>query len=777
MSRWTPTACALLLVFACVPAQAQVTHEYGGQDTWVNAWGAKWVPFAEGQGKFGDNRVLGNGGGFVPLWQDDTGLIFADLRGQTDDHGQQEGNWGLGARQLMGAGDWLLGVYGFYDRVWTDNSNQFNQATFGVEALSVVWEARVNGYLPNTNKQRIGLPAAINRRNARAAFNGNTIVLTSNGVDNFEVAYTGFDAEIGALLKAWGCNNDVELRAFVGGYHFDTNERTPNITGPRGRIELRMYDFDWLGEGSRVTLGVEGQWDRVRDEQVFALLRVRIPLGNRNRKLTPLERRFVDRVMRDDDIVVNTDQQLTPEFTEFVNFTNDGTPIGPLTLVSGRTGNVPVAVANGRQLVVVDGSRGRINVDDSIVLRNGQTLQGAGFSVTGRVTGAQAIFRRRPTIRNSNPVANTIILTNNTTVRDLNVIGGRNGFFTNNLDVNSVHVTGNRVSQAVDDGFDFEGFRGTFMNNVAVNNGDDGIDFDGTVNGTVTNNRSSSNDSDGFELADIGVNGNVSDNTAERNGSDGFTFDSVSGMFNRNTANHNGDQGFEFVNVLTNGQVDGNTASGNADVGFCFFAVRGMVTNNSAIRNGSDGFNFTNVIAGGTVSRNTSTGNRFDGFLFEDVRAGGQMNGNIATNNGEEGFDFLDIGGRFDGNTATGNLSDGFDFLDVLAGGQANGNTANNNRVNGFDFLDVAGTFMNNSASGNHFDGFLFEDVDAGGQVNRNFADSNGDDGFDFLDNNGTFSNNSSNNNDDAGFEFNNQNGTAEGNTANGNGGGNGVPN
>ena len=86
----------------------------------------------------------------IPLWQDGCSLLFADVRGQIDDNESMEGNWGLGLRTIRDNG-WIFGGYTFYDLRHTENSNYFDQLTFGLEALSVEWDARVNGYIPETD--------------------------------------------------------------------------------------------------------------------------------------------------------------------------------------------------------------------------------------------------------------------------------------------------------------------------------------------------------------------------------------------------------------------------------------------------------------------------------------------------------------------------------------------------------------------------------------------------------------------------------------------------
>lgn len=83
-----------------------------------------------------------------------------DFRGRVDDADSQEVTIGLGCRQVL-SDDLILGGYGFFDRLRTDNGHYFNQATLGVEALITKCEARVNGYLPESGEQETGESSSV----------------------------------------------------------------------------------------------------------------------------------------------------------------------------------------------------------------------------------------------------------------------------------------------------------------------------------------------------------------------------------------------------------------------------------------------------------------------------------------------------------------------------------------------------------------------------------------------------------------------------------------
>ena len=119
-----------------IPAQAD-DLEFGG----------KWTPHIDLEGKPGTKRSLAETDLFLPLWQDDDTLLFGSFRLRMDDSDSREGNFGAGLRQMFDNG-WNLGGYGYFDHRKSPYGNSFNQATLGIEALSLDWDLRANAYLP-----------------------------------------------------------------------------------------------------------------------------------------------------------------------------------------------------------------------------------------------------------------------------------------------------------------------------------------------------------------------------------------------------------------------------------------------------------------------------------------------------------------------------------------------------------------------------------------------------------------------------------------------------
>ncbi|MFQ5973055.1 MAG: inverse autotransporter beta domain-containing protein, partial [Alphaproteobacteria bacterium] len=215
---------------------------YAGIATPGSAQEAKWGPHVDLTGQLG-KRDKGEVDLFAPLMQDDRSLLFLDGRGKLFNEGVKEGNVGLGYRRMMDGG-WNLGGYGFFDLRRSENDNTFSQVTVGAEALSLDWDLRVNGYLPL--RERAGVSSSVT-----GELSGGGIVVRHRRSD--ELAFRGFDAEVGWRAPVFAPAADRQLRLFAGGYYFDHGD-ADEVAGPRGRVEYRMHDLGFLGAGSRLTL-------------------------------------------------------------------------------------------------------------------------------------------------------------------------------------------------------------------------------------------------------------------------------------------------------------------------------------------------------------------------------------------------------------------------------------------------------------------------------------------------------------------------------------------
>lgn len=370
--------------------------------------------------KGGTERHIGELDFFLPVWQDNDTLLFGDLRAQTDDDGNQEGNIGLGLRQM--GRDWIVGGYGFFDHRKSDETgNSFMQGTLGVEAMTEALDLRANVYIPESGEESAPGATAID-------LVGSSLQMRAG----LERALPGFDAEIGYRLMG-SVSGDSELRIFAGGYRFSA-DGYETVAGPRGRMEARLFDLGFLGEGSRITLGAEVTYDDVRDTQGFAVARLTIPFGGGRRSgRGGLQRRMTDYVVRDVDVVTGSGATGTPEP---VNYAYNGIGVGSVSVLDS-TADLPAEAASrgSGDMIVVDGTGGPIVTSAPIVLSDGQVLLGggSGIDLIGASSGARATYiapGTRPTINGGALLSSddsVIVLANNVIVSGLDIADTASG--------------------------------------------------------------------------------------------------------------------------------------------------------------------------------------------------------------------------------------------------------------------------------------------------------------------------------------------------------------
>lgn len=467
-----------------------------------------WHGYVDGVFRGGSNREVGTLDLFAPLMQSENELLFADMRGGLGDDGSAEGNWGLGYRRMLPSG-WIAGMYGFYDLRESAFGNTFHQAMFGAELMDVNWDFRINGYVPDGSPKFAaggGGPSGI-------LFSGNNIFLATPAGGE-ERAYYGMDAEIGRLLYLFGGPLDAEVRGYVGGYYFDNDAAGfPEVAGPRARVELRMFDLPWLGPESRVVFGGEIQYDNVRDTHAVGLVQVRIPLGrlfSRGSSLTPLQRRMVEPIVRDIDVVTNS------------------TPSKAQTQTLLTVGGNPIALAHVNDSGAIGdgsfenphGSLTSANTDpqkanrDIVYVHSGTTFNGQNYQLApnqrflgegdnnqhyvqtdqlGRINlpAVNGIANARPILSYlPNSIGGAINVANDTEVSNFAIQDSGAGIFaidvTGDVNVNRTLITGGAI------GIDILSSSGTFTftdvtvansstAGINVNGGSSTVDFGGPV--------------------------------------------------------------------------------------------------------------------------------------------------------------------------------------------------------------------------------------------------------------------------------------------------------
>ena len=539
-----------------------------------------------------------------------------------------------------------------------------------------------------------------------------------------------------------------------------------------------------------------------------------------------LQRRMVDRIVRDVDVVAH--RQTTEEAAQFAD---SGLAVSSARVIDANDDlSDTVAAAGANSLVIVDGSAGAFSEGDTTVLSTGQAVLGGGstLAVVGAETGTQVTFTApgtRPTVNGTDTASDVFQIADDTLLAGLDISGGANGVYgdsvtgitlrdvdVNNagggfhiLSLNGGTISGNTVNENGGVGFylgefnggmlsgefntansnDTHGYlvdtfnNGTISDNVASNNGSRGFSISEVNGGTISDNQANSNGltdlnaGHGFYLETFN-NGTLSGNTASGNYEEGFRIETLNnGTISNNTASANGTRGGFYVQTFTGGTISGNASNSNIESGFEVYDFSGgIISNNTATDNNNHGFGF-NVLSGGTVSNNTATGNTQGGFVVEDTFSGGSMDGNTATGNQDEAFEVTNFsGGSLTDNIASDGNYSGF-LVNNISGGTISNNAASGNNHYGFRTSGFSGgTMSGNTATDNAEHGFLLYNV-SGGAFTINTATDNAHDGFEFESvTGGTISDNLASDNGEHGFLFSDfQGGSVHDNTASGNSG------
>jgi hypothetical protein len=430
---------------ALAPVQAEDARQSGDK------WGA-WSEF----GAYGANRSEARRGEatlWAPLMQDGQSLVFTDIRGRFFDDDAQEGNIALGYRYVGDYG-WNPGFWVGYDRRHTGYDSDFNQVSFGLEALSPDWDVRLNGYAPLSNSELVS-SFSTSTPGSLEVIGDDLLVVPglSTQRDLYEIAFWGVDVEIGYRipLERWGLGavqmaglkeepassgRHHDLRVFAGAYYFDHPDFDEEIAGPRVRAEWRIENIfeDW--DGSRLTVEAAFQHDDVRDNQLEAGLRLRIPLGGRSAgpsyaALSPQEKRMTEGLKRDRDIVVETNlvtSSIGGGASEPVEDAVTGVDFDSITFVqNGSDMTAALTGAGGNALLVAFG--GTTNFGPSVMVAN-QTLLGGGglLQVRSRTTGQLYTYTApgtRPTFQADQ--APGIAAADNGHIKSVNITGGAVG--------------------------------------------------------------------------------------------------------------------------------------------------------------------------------------------------------------------------------------------------------------------------------------------------------------------------------------------------------------
>jgi hypothetical protein len=298
----------------------------------------------------------------IPIYGNASQIFYGNLQGYR--YGDTYQTLGIGAgfrTQVQNTA--LIGMYGFYDRQKSSNSQYYDRYNIGFETLHPKFDLRINGYYyPKQDSSTIndlglgGTPYLVNTNS------GSNVAFAH--YYSTEQVYSGADVEIGSSL--FGVK---KLRGYVAYYNYEDT-----ING--GKLRL-TYDFS-----PRIQLLASTQHDDVRGWQT--LTGVRYWFGKAptqtgttlDRLLEPVVRDMTVAVQEFSSVPVDELQNTKVYFAsgDAASATGNGTPSNPMSLEEALH-------ASGEGDIIYLQS-GTFVTDKPIHLKKEQTLWGAGDALT-----------------------------------------------------------------------------------------------------------------------------------------------------------------------------------------------------------------------------------------------------------------------------------------------------------------------------------------------------------------------------------------------------------
>ncbi len=264
---------------------------------------------AETNLRYGSERSILMTEFWAPLAQDDSNVLFTDLRLMGDDQDNREGNLGFGYRQMLDMpliGGGIGGLHIWIDRRITERGSKFHQATLGSEWMGDVFDVRVNGYFGLSDERTYG--SGSSTFSGSPYFQGTGVFVTRNASGQLvEEIMDGADMEVGFTLPVLQDYTD-NIRLYAGGYHF-RGEHSDTINGWRTRFTTDITpDFQ---------VGARFQQDDERGSQGFLEATIRFPFGHKKSyRKDGLKARLDESPERDIDIVTGAAETAAPANAE-----------------------------------------------------------------------------------------------------------------------------------------------------------------------------------------------------------------------------------------------------------------------------------------------------------------------------------------------------------------------------------------------------------------------------------------------------------------------------
>lgn len=245
----------------------------------------------------GNNRNFIQMGTFLPITQNEEGLLFGDARilkhlphfkkknKSIYSEDTYEFNFGLGYRHVIHQ-DLVLGGVAYYDiRKAQLKNTTFHQTTLNMHILSHTWQSNLNLYIP-VGKDKITKSSRLFQNEARIVNNDVFFLYKDQAIT--EKALKGVDFRISTVMP-----NIDSLRLGPVAYYFQGNK---SVTG--GGLEIKWTYDDSINIESSIT------YDKLRKANFIVGARFTFPSSTKN-KARPVDKLLATRVERDIDLVTS----------------------------------------------------------------------------------------------------------------------------------------------------------------------------------------------------------------------------------------------------------------------------------------------------------------------------------------------------------------------------------------------------------------------------------------------------------------------------------------
>lgn len=587
---------------------------------------------------------------------------FLDMRGHIFNNGKMAANAGFGIRYLSSS--YVYGFNNSYDYRAARQKN-YQQYSFGFEALGPLWDFRCNGYIPLGHKRSHFYNTQF------SLFSGNQMVLEAHQ----EFAMKGVNAEAGIHIQE---KKNIELYGAFGPYYFERAGK--NAIGGKVRIAGTFLDyikveastsydpiFRWVGQGELSFVFSFGPKAKVKTKRGG---KGRVQRKSECLRKVRLKKRALQPVDKFEIIVVGTRKTTTPAINPLTGLPysllfvdNTSHSAGTFESPYPTLAEAEAASSSGDIIYVLPGS-GTYTMSQTLTLKSGQMLLGASIEhLIPTTLGTISIPAMAETVPNiTNSAGDVITLSNNNTISGLSITTAAeisNGL--TGTDISNLFVNQTLFLSTADMN------NGIFLSNPSGTVVVESSTFDGfsSMGGGNDGNGIYINPNSGHTLNNFTILNNVFSNISNPSSTLGGNCVLVDGAGVVNLFNSTGNT-FTSLSNMCGGIVNTSTINTLTSTGNTFSEL-------------SDSFGVHNS---GTIGTLTSTGDSFSGL---DSSTGVYNEGTItilASTGGSFSELIFSIGVDNEGTIATL----------ASAGGSFNGLTSSNGILNGSTITTLTST-------------------------------------------------------------------------------------